>query len=265
MSKQSLMDRVPYRANTLLQQDEPPPFTVINAVGTSKVVLVCDHASNLIPLCLKNLGLSATDLDSHIAWDPGAALVAKYLSTALDAPLVLSGYSRLVIDCNRPLDSPESIPESSAGVRIPGNENLTRADRKRRISQIFFPYQQAISQLLEQRNRPTVLISVHSFVAEIQGENRPWQIGVAGYGDDRFARALFSELDNLDGVEVGFNQPYAIEAEFDYTLPVQGTERGLHCAMVEIRQDELGTASSAQEWALRLAKSWRVAGSVLDI
>lgn len=259
------MSREPDCGNALLVKSEPPPFTVINPGGTSAVVLVCDHASNLIPRSLDNLGLNAKVLNTHIAWDPGAAVVAKSASSTLDAALVLSGYSRLVIDCNRPLKSPESIPEQSAGVWIPGNQNLTLAERKQRIAELFIPYQQAIARLLERRSGPTVLISIHSFVPELYGKKRPWQVGVSGYCDHRLARALYSALRQTDGLSVGFDQPYAIEAEFDYTLPIQGSKRGLHCAMVEIRQDEIASINNAQRWAERLTKAWSVAESVLAL
>ena len=259
------MDREPLCVNALLAQDEPPPFTVINPAGTSAAVLVCDHASNLVPRGLKGLGLNAKVLDSHIAWDPGAALVSKLLSNTLDAALVLSGYSRLVIDCNRPLESPESIPENSAGVCISGNQALTLTAKKQRIESLFLPYQHAIAQLLEQRSRPTVLISIHSFISELYGKKRPWQVGVAGYCDHRLARALYTALRQTDGLVVGFNQPYTIEEKFDYTLPIQGEESGLHCAMVEIRQDEIANIINAQNWAKRLANAWRMAEPVLAI
>jgi predicted N-formylglutamate amidohydrolase len=102
----------------LLADDEPPAFEVVNTNGASQFVLVCDHASKRVPRCLNNLGLTDEQLDDHIGWDPGAAEVARLLSKNLNAPLVLSGYSRLVIDCNRPLQSVQSIPEQSAGVMV---------------------------------------------------------------------------------------------------------------------------------------------------
>ncbi len=102
-------------------------------------MLVCDHASNRIPRRLGTLGLGSAELADHIAWDPGSADVAWGLSHRLDAPLVLSGYSRLAIDCNRPLESRESITEQSAGVSIPGNRALTARDRAIRIDALFLP------------------------------------------------------------------------------------------------------------------------------
>ena len=76
---------------------------VSNARGRSPFVIVCDHASNRIPEKYGDLGLSGTERLSHIAWDPGALAVSHQLSDLLDAPLVQSTVSRIVIDCNRGL------------------------------------------------------------------------------------------------------------------------------------------------------------------
>ena len=243
-------------ANALLSSDEPPPFTLVNPDAGSGLVLVCDHASNRVPRRLKQLGLDGEVLETHIGWDPGAALVARALSDRLDAVLVLSGYSRLVIDCNRPLSSPQLIPEQSAGVVVPGNQGLTSVDRDLRIQSLFVPYQSAISRVLEQHDRPTALLSIHSFTPNLNSEQRPWHIGVAFYRDDRLARALFNELQAPGDLTVGFNQPYSIETDFDYTVPVQGEMRGLPGAMVEIRQDMIGGLAAAEQWAERLARVW---------
>jgi predicted N-formylglutamate amidohydrolase len=86
-----------------------PACEVINAGEAGTAFLVCDHASNRVPWLLGNLGLEPAQLADHIGWDPGAAEVARRLSGHLDAPLGLSGYSRLAVDCNRPPDSRESI------------------------------------------------------------------------------------------------------------------------------------------------------------
>ena len=103
-------------------------------------MVVCDHASNRVPRRLDGLGLGPAALADHIGWDPGAAAVARLLARDLDAPLVLSGYSRLVIDCNRPLASGNSIPDVSADVVVPGNQSAERAEREERAQALFRPY-----------------------------------------------------------------------------------------------------------------------------
>ena len=114
----------------LLGDDEPAPFELINEGGLGNLVLVCDHASNRVPARLANLGLTRLQLASHIGWDSGAAAVSRRLSARLDAPLVLSNYSRLVIDCNRWPAAVDSIPASSDGIVIPGNVALSEEDAR---------------------------------------------------------------------------------------------------------------------------------------
>ena len=238
----------------LLAPDEPPAVHAVNAGGHGSIVLVCDHASNRLPRRLGSLGLNEELLCDHIAWDPGAADVARGLAAQLDAALLLSGYSRLVIDCNRPLESPQSIAEQSAGVIIPGNLALRPGDREERIAGCFRPYHDAIARLLNQRaQRPTVLLSIHSFTPFLDGQHRPWQIGVSSWHDGRLATLIREALSQSGGLSVGNNEPYPIDEAFDYTVPVHGEGRGLPSAMIEIRQDEIRSTAAAADWAARLA------------
>ena len=164
---------------TLLGAHEPGPFELIRPTGQSDIVIVCDHASNRMPERLNNLGLDADTLRSHIAWDPGAAELARMLSSRLDATLILSNYSRLVIDCNRAPDHPESILSESAGVLIPGNAHIEQQEALRRRKTLFDPYQQAIASILARRDKDSArLLSIHSFSPTLNGEERPWSIGV---------------------------------------------------------------------------------------
>lgn len=242
----------------LLEPAEPPAFEIVNTRGKGSAVLVCDHASNRVPRCMDNLGLDSHQLAGHIGWDPGAADVARALSALLDAPLVLSGYSRLVIDCNRPLQSRESIAEQSAGVPVPGNRYLSAQDRERRIATFFQPYHQAIHKLLDARRRqPTVLLSIHSFAAVLNGQHRPWHAGVAYRHDHRLAQRLHEVLSQCGDINVGYNQPYPIDDAFDYTIPVHGEGRGLASAMIEIRQNEIQSPATAAAWATRLAHAFQ--------
>jgi len=247
--------------STLLSATEPAAVETVNEQGRSDLVLVCDHASNRVPACLNNLGLSDAQLADHIGWDPGAAAVARMLAQQLDAPLLLSGYSRLVIDCNRPLASSELIPEQSAGVIIPGNQNLSAQARDERIHNLFIPYHQTIENLLDNRlhkhpQRPLIFLSIHSFTPFLFNQQRPWHIGVAHKSDDRFAKNLYNALTQQDDIIVGFNQPYPIEDAFDYSIPTHGEARGIPSAMIEIRQDGLTTQTGIECWAERIARAY---------
>jgi predicted N-formylglutamate amidohydrolase len=242
----------------LLGLDEAPPVEIVNAEGAGHAVLVCDHASNRVPGRLHSLGLEPDVLHEHIAWDPGAADVARRLAAHLDAPLVLSGYSRLVIDCNRPLDHAESIAQRSAGISIPGNQGLSPSERLSRIDALFRPYHRAIAELLDARShRPNLLISIHSFAPILNGELRPWQIGISHWRDRRLAALMLAALRRAGNFRLGSNEPYPIDNAIDYTVPVHGEGRGLPSVMIEIRQDEIRTPAGATAWAARIATAYR--------
>src|ERR1700726_3126829 len=110
----------------LLGEEDVPPVLEESAAGSSPFLLTSDHYGRAIPRVLGDLGLPEDQLARHIAWDIGIAGVANALSKHLDAHLIAQRYSRLVIDCNRPLAAPGSIPRISEATIIPGNEGLTR-------------------------------------------------------------------------------------------------------------------------------------------
>ncbi|WP_349236670.1 MULTISPECIES: N-formylglutamate amidohydrolase [unclassified Devosia] len=231
---------------------------VTNARGTSPFVIVCDHASNRIPERYGDLGLSQVQRLSHIAWDPGALAVSRALSDALDAPLVQSTVSRLVIDCNRALDAPDLIWTLSEATPILANGNLDEAERQFRISHFHQPYHASIHTLLEARRhagREAVLVCVHSFTPVYHGVARPWPIGLIHGSDQRFTRALYDALKAEDPeLNVGWNLPYAAQSGVTLTLEQHGDGRGLESTMIEIRHDEILEVAGVQFWSERLAR-----------
>lgn len=236
----------------------PPPVTTVNEGGASACVLICEHASNHIPDEYRNLGLAPSELGRHIAWDLGAEMLARRLSGLLDAPLFLSGYSRLLIDCNRPLWGSTSIPTRSENTEIPGNRSLDAAERARRAAAYFTPFHTRISRFLDQRvaaGRPTVVVGVHSFTPIFLGVARPWHAGVLYARAAALGSALIARLAAVDGLVVGDNEPYRIAVDEDYTVPVHGDQRGIDAVLIEVRQDLLATAAASEEWALRLASA----------
>jgi predicted N-formylglutamate amidohydrolase len=221
---------------------------------------VCDHASGRLPRALGSLGLTPAALASHIAWDIGAAAVARLLAVALDGDLVLQAYSRLVIDCNRPLHAPDSIVAASAGVPIPGNRDVSAAEATRRAQEIFQPYHDRISDELARRQgegRPSVLVAMHSFTESFPGSPRPWHAGVL-YRDPQLAAPLAGRLLHLlrqePGLVVGDNEPYAAGALTDFTIVEHGEQRGIPHVELEIRQDLIAEGGGQAAWAARLGR-----------
>ena len=241
----------------LLESDEPPPFTVEHAQGASPFFLTADHAGKLLPRRLGDLGVSAAELQRHIAWDIGIAGTSRRLAAKLDAFLILQTYSRLVIDCNRAPEVDSSICILSERTEIPGNRDLSPAERGMRIAEIFEPYQARIVAELDRRRaerRPTVLIAMHSFTPVFKGASRPWHIGVLYNRDPSFAHILRDLLKAEGDIVVGDNEPYFISDDSDYGIPVHGERRGLAHVELEIRQDLIADALGQEAWAERLAR-----------
>jgi predicted N-formylglutamate amidohydrolase len=235
---------------------EPAAVTVVNEGGRSPVVLICEHASNHIPARYAGLGLAPAELQRHIAWDIGAADLARRLSSLLDAPLFLSGYSRLLIDCNRPPGSPTSIPPKSEDTLIPGNQALRQEEIQRREAAYFTPFQERIAGFLDARTEaghPSTILGVHSFTPVFHGRTRIWHAGVLYRNSTRLGARLLAGLRSDPALTVGDNEPYRIALDEDYTVPVHGDARGLPAALIEVRQDLLGTAPDIEAWARRIA------------
>ena len=238
-----------------LTHDWPQPVEILNPAGVSPFVLTCEHASNHMPKEYAALGLPEAELRRHIAWDIGAADVTRHLSQLLDAPAFLSGYSRLLIDLNRPLVAPSSIPAISETTRIAANEAISADERMRRADLMFHPFHDTVSEHLDQRRddgRPAIIIAVHSFTPVFKGFARPWHAGILFSHSEASGQALVKALGRDPDLVVAANEPYVITREEDYTVPVHGEDRGLDAVLIEIRQDLLETPEGCALWARRL-------------
>lgn len=241
---------------------------IYNETGGSPFVLACDHASNRIPAPYGTLGLSAAERLMHIAWDPGALPVALRLVEMLDAPLVASTVSRLVIDCNRDHDAPDLIPTLSERTHIPGNAEVTAEERAYRIAAFHTPFHAALDSLISRRlaaGQPTVLVTVHSFTPIYKDQSRPWPIGLIHGRNERLTRALADALAaDVPGLDLGWNQPYSALNGVTYTLEHHGDGRGLDATMIEIRHDEILEPDGIALWSDRLARCLARALGALD-
>lgn len=229
---------------------------VVNRAGRSPYLIVCDHASNWLPAHHGTLGLTQADMLRHIAWDPGALPVAEEMSASLDATLVAAGISRLAIDCNRPLDAPDLVPPLSETTVIPGNENLTEAQRAERIALSWQPFHDTIEKIVEERlaeGLETWIVSIHSFTPVYKGVQRPWEIGILHDDDERLSAPMTEAFRALGKFTVGDNQPYAPVDRVYFTLERHARSRGLPCAMIEIRNDEIADRAGQHRWAELLA------------
>jgi predicted N-formylglutamate amidohydrolase len=253
-----------------LGPEDPPCYRIMQAGGRSPFVLTCDHAGRRLPASLGDLGLSEQELASHIAWDLGIAGLGEKLAAALDAFVIFQTYSRLVIDVNRPLNSPESIVTRSERSDVPGNMRLSRTEAEARAQAIFWPYHRRIARELDRRlaaQQPSVLVTLHSFTPVFMDVPRAIQIGVLYGRDTRLGRALLAQLreqneargsareQNSDELCIADNEPYAVSDDGDYTLLVHGEQRGLLHVELEVRQDLLSEERDQLAISARLAEA----------
>lgn len=220
--------------------------------------MICDHAGRRIPRKLGSLGgMSDVDLQRHVAWDIGALGVARGLSRILDACLIAQTYSRLVIDCNRPLHVAGSIVIRSELTDVPANIDITEDAAALRVREIFAPYHAQIVDELERRQHeriPTILVSVHSFTPVYMGVARPWHIGMLYNRDGRIAQAMLETIRAEGEWNAGDKQPYAVSDTSDYAIPVYGEAAGrLHIGL-EIRQDLITDEAGQAQWAQLIAR-----------
>ena len=239
-------------ASRCLSPNDAAPVIVHNSGASAPILLICDHAGRRIPERLGDLGLPPAELARHIAWDIGAAGLARKLADALGAELILQVYSRLVADCNRDPADPSVAPEVSDGALIPANQGLAPEALAARIAQIHAPYHAAIGAALDRHGPATLVVSVHSFTPVMQGFQRPWQVGVLHSHDSAASGRMLQALGAVAGLVVGDNQPYAMDG-IDYTIPRHAKGRGLDYLELEIRQDLIEAETGQEAMASLLA------------
>ena len=236
----------------------PVAFSTRHSDGDRRFLILCDHASNYVPPELDNLGLPPEHLTRHIAYDPGAVEVARFISDALNCPLVEAGFSRLLIDPNRGLDDPTLIMKFSDGIIIPANRGVDRFNDTQlwqsRVDTYYTPYHEAISAALaraDAQNIAPIILSVHSFTPVWKGQSRPWQAAVLWDKDDRLRNLAITHMRRYEGLNFGDNVPYSGRLKND-CLYRHATHNGLAHALIELRQDEIAQAQGVELWGTRL-------------
>ena len=239
------------RVPALLSPDEPGPFQILNPLADVPILLVCDHASCRLPIALGNLGLDPFARRCHLAIDIGAGPLTEQLAASLGATAVLARYSRLVVDLNRQLMDASAFLEFGDGILISGNRNLGQADKDSRADVFYWPYHKAVDeqvQRLRKLGSPPAFISVHSFTPVMNGQYRPWQIGVLWDKDTRL-RDIFIADFSAAGYVVGDNEPYSGKSPHDFTIDQHAEKIRLPHIGIEIRQDLVANAASVAKMA----------------
>lgn len=229
------------------------PYFIEGAQRPSRWMVTCDHASNLVPPALGGtLGLPKSEMARHIAYDIGAAGVSRALADALDAPVALSNFSRLVIDPNRGENDPTLLMRLYDGTVIPGNRHADAAERERRLDAYHRPYHAALEEVAALHPK-RVIVSIHSFTPQLKGRPpRPWHIGVLHAYDERLTEPMFHRLTAEGDLVVGMNQPYGGHLPDD-SIDRHALQHGRLNVLIELRHDLITTPDQQQAWGQRLA------------
>ena len=229
-------------------------FRIEGEARKGRWLVTCDHASNHVPDWLGgDLGIPAEDMARHIAWDVGAAGVASELGRLLDSPVILSGFSRLVIDPNRGEDDLTLVMQLYDGTIIPANRHITAGRVEERLDRLYRPYHAAYARLAALR-ADRVIVAVHSFTPCLRGRApRPWQVGVLySHLDERFSKPLIARLMAEPDLCIGDNEPYSGHLPGD-AIDRHALRLGRQNTLIEVRNDLIATPAQQVHWAARLA------------
>jgi predicted N-formylglutamate amidohydrolase len=230
------------------------PFKIEGDERPARWLITCDHACNTVPDFVNDgdLGVAAEDMARHIAYDVGAAGVARALARLLDAPAILTNFSRLVIDPNRGEDDPTLLMKLYDGTIIPGNRHADMAEIEQRLNHCHRPYHTALAKLAARRD-DTVIVAVHSFTRQLKARPpRPWHLGLLYAADERLARPLLKRLEDEVDICVGANQPYGGHLPGDSIARHAIAYERLNI-LLELRNDLIETEAQQIGWAQRLA------------
>ena len=205
---------------------------------SNHVIFICDHASNHIPKKYKKLGVSDSDLDSHIAFDIGAKNFTINLAKELKQSYFLSNFSRLLIDPNRKEIDRELIPVSSFGVNIPKNLNISNPEREYRVNFFYENYHKNLKNFVKKKindYNKVFLVSIHTFNKSSKNFDRGVEVGLLW---NKTMDLLLPIQRNLkeNKIHFGRNYPYS-GFHYNYTLDRLCTNIDLKSITIEIRND----------------------------
>lgn len=229
-------------------------FTVIGEDRPGRWLVTCDHASNHVPDWVNDgtLGIPRADMARHIAWDVGAAGLARELGQLLDSPVLLSDFSRLVIDPNRGEDDPTLVMQLYDGTIIPANRHISPEAVEHRLDRLYRPYHAAYARLAALHPQ-RVILAVHSFTPCLRGRPpRPWHVGVLySHLDERLSKPLIARLQQEADLCIGDNEPYSGHLPGD-AIDRHALRLGRLNTLVELRNDLIDDPASQAHWAARL-------------
>jgi predicted N-formylglutamate amidohydrolase len=202
----------------------------------ARVLVTCEHATQRMPVGWEWPDRDRRLIDTHWAFDLGAAEVARDFAAAMGAVAVLSRYSRLLVDPNRPEDSPTLFREHAEGEPVELNTtHLDATERRARIERLLRPYHDAVDRELA-ASRATMLVAIHTFTPVYEGEPRSLEVGVLYERDEALAEEV-AEVLVKRGLKAELNEPYSGKDGLMYAAERHARTHGRRAVEFEVRQD----------------------------
>lgn len=201
---------------------------------SAPVFLTCEHASQELPPPFSWPEDDAWLVDTHWAYDLGAAQLTRELARELGAGAVLSRFSRLLIDPNRSEDARDAIRATAEGRTIFLNRDIDESERLRRL-EMARAYHAAIDEALSSDAAPIVL-SIHTFTPLYEGVRRTVEVGVLFDEEDALAERVRDTLAQ-HGFHALLNEPYSGKLGLIYSADRHARRHGRRALELELRQD----------------------------
>ncbi len=214
-----------------------PPARVIAPASSLPLMLTCEHASTDLPAPWRWPESDAWLVGTHWSFDFGAAALTEALARATGAPAVLAGFTRLLVDPNRPLDSDTLFRDRAEGRSVSLNVAVSPSDRAARIDGYWRPFHAAVDEVAIP-HRPRLLLSIHSFTPVYEGVRRAVEVGVLHAGEPVLA-AQWQRALATHGYDVRVDEPYVGAGGFIYSAETHAARAGARTLELEFRQDLL--------------------------
>jgi predicted N-formylglutamate amidohydrolase len=185
-------------------------FSIKNQNSRNNIIFIGEHTSKKFPKENKQLGLKKEVLGKlSNYYDKGAKDILLILSKELNAAAVYANYSRLLIDLNRnDLKSKELIREIDNKIIIPGNQNISKKERRKRIKLYWKPYYKELKKQINKRLKFDTIyaFSVHSCFPKLNGKKRNFDIDLLFNKDELLAKKIGKVL-SKKGYDIKYNHP----------------------------------------------------------
>jgi predicted N-formylglutamate amidohydrolase len=176
---------------------------------SDRLLITCEHGGRRVPPRYRALFAGHEDLlRTHRGWDFGALLLAREMARAMDAPLVASTTTRLLVDLNRSLGHPRLYSEITRG--------LPERERQAILARYYLPHRERVDALVRgalAERRRAVHVASHSFTPVLHGEVRQADVGLLYHperpGEVALARRWLAALARLrPDLRLRRNYPY---------------------------------------------------------